>query len=148
VKFHGTRLHSRVNSKLGYTTTWKTYLWAFLIPQPWVKQLHELFVVTIIFWMSLGEVLGAIANAKEFHDPHATPTHFINNKGRSRANWWNKIQSPHWTEEIAPMHKPSLFILWKTRSCCLECPKKQGPHTKHVISFTDSKFGELKNEDV
>jgi len=78
----------------------------------------------LFFWMSPKEALGTITSVEEFHDPHATPACSINNKWWSHANWSNDIQSPHWTKKVVTTHKPSLFILWKIRSCCLWMSKK------------------------
>ncbi len=75
-----------------------------------------------------------IDNTKEFSTYNTNLTFNNLAKGQPHADWENKIQAPHETNEAMLTHKQSLFALWRTESCCSWVSKKAWTtcNTRHL----------------
>ncbi len=99
---------------------WRTFYWPCLIPQPWIKLSHKLYIVIIDFLNVDGK---SIKNCVGNHHQHwgnshhqcCNPNIWCLHPMMTHANQQNTIQTTHKTWETTSTCKQSLFILWKTK---------------------------------
>jgi hypothetical protein len=69
---------------------------------------------------------------KKIHDPHANPTHFVNNKGQPHANWWT-IFDPFIEQKNSNNAQTTFVYIVENQVMLLVNVPKNEVHIQHML---------------